>query len=153
LELPHGDEPPAVSAQGCVAEGEVNLSLAKAVDRYAGIVVCGVLAALRGLREFVAPRDEIVEARTILLVKFWGLGNVVLLLPVIRLIRARSPKARIVFVSLARNRDLLEVCPHVDRRIYVDDGNVAKLAWSLARAVWFARRERPDLAIDFEQFA
>jgi ADP-heptose:LPS heptosyltransferase len=72
---------------------------------------------------------------------------------VIRLLRERHPKARIVFVSLARNRDLLDVCPHLDARIYVDDRSAFRLVWTLAAAVLRALRERPDLAIDFEQFA
>src|SRR6185503_7201823 len=73
--------------------------------------------------------------------------------PVVRLLRERYPRARIVFVSLARNRELLEACPHLDARIYVDDRNAFALVRSLFSAVLSARRERPDLAIDFEQFA
>jgi ADP-heptose:LPS heptosyltransferase len=131
----------------------VNLSLAKAVDRYVGILVCYALVALREIREYVAPREDLVEARTILLVKFWGLGNIVLLLPVVRLLRERHPNARIVFVSLERNRDLLDACPHLDQRIYVNDRNVFTLLWTLMTAVFRAARTKPDLAVDFEQFA
>jgi heptosyltransferase-3 len=131
----------------------MNLSLAKAVDRYVGIAVVHFLAALREVREYVAPREDLVEAKSILLVKFWGLGNIVLLLPVIRMLRERYPKARITFVTLARNRDLLDACPHVDERIYVDDRGALRLAWSLLRAVMRARRVKPDMTVDFEQFA
>lgn len=131
----------------------MNLSLAKAVDRYVGIAVCYALVALRELREYVAPREDLVVANTILLVKFWGLGNVVLLLPVVRLLRGRYPKARIVFVSLLRNRDLLDACPHLDDRIYLNDRNVFTLTWTLLTGVLRAHRTRPDLAVDFEQFA
>jgi ADP-heptose:LPS heptosyltransferase len=131
----------------------MSLSLAKAVDRYVGILVVYFLAALREIREYVAPRDDLVEAHSILLVKFWGLGNIVLLLPVIRLLRERHPNARITFVSLARNRDLLEACPYLDRRIYVNDRNVFTLAGTLVAAVVRAGREKPDVAVDFEQFA
>lgn len=131
----------------------MNLSLAKAIDRYVGIFVCYVLVALREVREYVAPREDLVEAKSILLIKFWGLGNIVLLLPVVRLLRTRYPKARITFVSLSRNRDILDACPHLDRRIYVNDRNVFTLLWTLVAAVFRAGGTRPDLAIDFEQFA
>jgi ADP-heptose:LPS heptosyltransferase len=131
----------------------MNLSLAKAVDKYVGVTVCFALAGLRSIREFVAPREDLVLARSILMVKFWGLGNIVLLLPVVRLLRERHPDAKLVFVTLRRNRDLVDACPHLDERIYVDDGNVFKLAWTLLTAVLRARRARPDMAIDFEQFA
>ncbi|MCG3136169.1 MAG: hypothetical protein HMLKMBBP_04009 [Planctomycetes bacterium] len=131
----------------------MNLTLAKAADRYGGIAVCWVLAALRGLRELVAPRSAPVEARTILCIKFWGLGNVVLLLPVLRALRERHPGARIVFVSLARNREILDSCASVDDRIYVDDRGAFRLLRTYLGAVCRAWRAKPDLAIDFEQFA
>jgi ADP-heptose:LPS heptosyltransferase len=131
----------------------MNLSLAKAADRYAGALVCRVLEALRFARELVAPRTEAVEVRTILCIKFWGLGNIVLLLPVLRRLRERHPGARLVFVSLRRNREVLESSPAVDRTIWVDDAGPFRLAVSFVLAVLRARRERPDLTIDFEQFA
>ena len=131
----------------------MNLTLAKAVDRYVGWAVCMLLAGLRFLRELVAPRSGTVEVRTILAVKFWGLGNVVLLLPVLRRLRERYPAARIVFVSLARNRELLESCGSLDRRIYVDDRGPFRLLGTFLAAAGSSFRERPDLTIDFEQFA
>ena len=131
----------------------MNLSLAKAVDRYVGIAVCHVLAFGRTVREMLAPRRELLEPRTLLLVKFWGLGNVVLLLPVIRALRSRYPDARIVFVSLARNRSLLEQCEELDTRLYVRDDGFLSLIWTLLTTVVRARRTRPDLCVDFEQFA
>lgn len=131
----------------------MNLSLAKAVDRYVGIAACGALAGARFVREFVAPRQDVVRVRTILCIKFWGLGNVVLLLPVLRRLRERHPEARIVFVSLRRNRELLDACPWIDRAVYVDDANPVTLVGSYLLAAFRAWRERPDVAIDFEQFA
>lgn len=131
----------------------MNLSLAKAVDRYAGIAVCAVLSALRFARELIAPRRDVVEVRSIVCIKFWGLGNVVLLLPVLRLLRARHPTARITFVSLRRNRELLDVCPWIDRAVYVDDAGPFRLVGSYVAACFHAWRARPDVAIDFEQFA
>lgn len=131
----------------------MNLSLAKAVDRHVGMAVCGVLAGLRFVRALVLPHRDAVTVRTILCIKFWGLGNVVLLIPVLRRLRARHPDARIVFVTLGRNRELAEACPWIDRRVYVDDGGPLRLVATYALACWRAFRERPDLAIDFEQFA
>jgi ADP-heptose:LPS heptosyltransferase len=47
----------------------------------------------------------------------------------------------------------MAACPHVDRAIYVDDRGPFRLLASYAGAAVRAWRERPDLAIDFEQFA
>jgi ADP-heptose:LPS heptosyltransferase len=131
----------------------VNLTLAKAIDRYAGMLMCWALALLRTARDVVAPQRELLEPHTILLVKFWGLGNMVLLLPVLRALRKRFPEAHIVFVTLARNRDLLDECDAVDERLYVQDSGLVALACSLFATIRSARRSRPELCIDFEQFA
>ena len=131
----------------------MNLSVAKLADRYLGQVLCYVLAGFRILKAMFVRDDTVVEARTILLIKFWGLGNIVLLLPVVRALRRTFPDSRIVFVSLERNRSLLDACAALDERIYVDDRNVLTLALSLLGATFRVGRRRPDLAIDFEQFA
>ena len=131
----------------------MNPTVPKAVDRYLGRLACALLGTARSLRGMFSAPQDVVEARTLLLVKFWGLGNVALLLPVLRLLRLRFPDARIVFVSLATNRELLDACPDVDDRIYVRDEGWLALAVSYASAVVRARGVRPDLCIDFEQFA
>ncbi|MCE9635952.1 MAG: glycosyltransferase family 9 protein [Planctomycetes bacterium] len=131
----------------------MNLSFAKAIDRHVGRAVCAMLSGLRFLRELVSPRTDVVEARTILCIKFWGLGNIVLLLPVLRRLRERHPGARILFVTLRRNEELLGACPSIDRAIYVDDRGAARLVATYLLAVFRALRESPDVAIDFEQFA
>ena len=123
----------------------MNLTLAKALDRWVGGALCRVIASARTLRDLVAPPQEIVEPRTLLLVKFWGLGNVVLLLPVIRSLRRRFPSARIVFVSLRRNQRLLDGCADLDARIYVDDSSGGRLVLSSVAGVLAARREAADL--------
>lgn len=131
----------------------MNLSLAKLLDRYLGQVLCYLLAGLRIVKGMLVRDDSLVEPRTILLVKFWGLGNIVLLLPVVRALRRQFPDSRLVFLSLARNRQLLDACPVLDARIYVNDRNFLVLLWTLCAAVLRAARPRVDLAIDFEQFS
>lgn len=131
----------------------MNLALAKWIDRHVGILVCYLLASLRLLREMVRPRDSLIEPRSILLVKFWGLGNIVLLLPVVRLLRKRYPDARIVFLSLERNRELLGACEELDDRIYVLDRGPVRLLVSLVATAFRCWREGPDLTVDFEQFS
>jgi ADP-heptose:LPS heptosyltransferase len=132
----------------------VNLSFAKWIDRWAGGAACATLPALRTLREMASPRESLVgEPRRILLVKFWGLGNLVLLLPVFRALRERYPGARIDLLTLARNRDLLDGVRDLDGLLLVKDGSAPSIAASLVAALVRARRARYDLVVDFEQFA
>ena len=132
----------------------MNLSFAKWVDRVFGRAACAALAAARLLREMAAPRQGLVgEPRRILLVKFWGLGNIVMLLPVFRALRRRYPGARIVLLTLARNREILEGVGELDGVLLVDDRGFLRVAASYVGALLRARREAFDLVVDFEQFA
>jgi ADP-heptose:LPS heptosyltransferase len=132
----------------------MNLSFAKWIDRGAGRALCSLLSATRTAREMISPRDALVgEPGSILLIKFWGLGNLVLLLPVFRALRRRYPGARIVLVTLARNRELLEGVEDLDELLLVEDGSLFAVLWTWLRALRRARAARPDLVIDFEQFA
>ncbi len=132
----------------------MNLSFAKWIDKIAGRAACFLLSAARTAREMIAPRDALVgEPRTIVLVKFWGLGNLVLLLPVFRALRRRYPSARILLVTLARNRDLLEGVDDVDDLLLVEDRSLFAILRTWLGALRRARAARPDLVVDFEQFA
>lgn len=131
----------------------MNLQLAKYLDRYLGIFFCYLLAALHLFREMVSPQDGPIRVRRILLVKFWGFGNLVLLLPVFHLIRLRFPNAQIHLLTLKNNRSILADNPDIDRIWTVDDSGGSKLLFSMLSALTGLRRAKIDLFLDFEQFA
>ena len=131
----------------------MNLPLAKYLDRYFGIFLCYLLAAIHLFKEMVAPAEEPVRVRRILMVKLWGVGNIILLLPIFRLLRERYPRAEIHLLTLARNGQLLEGNPYLDRIWTVGEAGIVQLAVSLLRTLFGLRRARIDLFLDFEQFA
>jgi ADP-heptose:LPS heptosyltransferase len=132
----------------------LNLGIAKWVDRYAGGLACIVLSGCRWMREAVAPRKGLItEPDSILLVKFWGIGNLVLLLPVFRALRERYPGAKLTLVTLERNRTLLTGNRDLDELVTVSDGGLLSVAWTYFRALLRVRALRPRLAVDFEQFS
>jgi ADP-heptose:LPS heptosyltransferase len=131
----------------------MNLHLAKYLDRYFGIFLCYLFAALHLFKEMISPRESVIRVRRILLVKFWGIGNLLLLLPIFRLVRERYPRAEIHLLTLKRNRGLVEDCPDLDRIWSVNDDGALPLVGSLVRTIAGLRRSRIDLFLDFEQFA
>ncbi len=131
----------------------MNLHLAKYLDRYLGIFFCYLLAALHLFREMISPHDGAIRVRRVLMVKFWGFGNIVLLLPVFRLIRLRFPNAEIHLLTLRRNLKIIEDNPDLDRVWTVDDSGATRLLFSMLKAITGLRRRKMDLFLDFEQFA
>jgi len=126
--------------------------LALWIDRRVGPALCAlVLAARRLLRP---RRDASSEpVRKVLVLKFWGMGSIVLATPLLERLRARYPKARIDFVTLRENEALLSLLPGVDRIVPLDLSRGApRFLIETVRTLRALRRERYDLLLDLEFF-
>jgi ADP-heptose:LPS heptosyltransferase len=144
----------------------VNLELARRIDSWAGLTICAVLYAWSRVRARLGgPSQPTLLATTppaadrspirpkrVLAIKFYGLGNIIMLLPVLGAVRRAFPGASIDFLTMAGNAPLLERSGVVDRVIPVDVGGYAGLVRSLWGSVRTLRARRYDLVLDFEQF-
>jgi ADP-heptose:LPS heptosyltransferase len=89
----------------------------------------------------------------VLAIKLWGLGNLVMILPVLDALRRAVPGVEIDFLTLEANRALLARSQVVDRVVGFEVRSYAALARSLWLALRTLRSRRYDLVLDFEQFA
>jgi heptosyltransferase-2 len=139
---------------------------ARPIDTWVGLAICAVLFAWSRLAaRFGAPRLppmrgttpppaglEPPPARRILCIKSYGLGNVVMLLPVLQTLRRTYPEAEIDFLTLEENRILLERSGLVDHTLGINMRAPVSLVRSLAAILWAVRKRGYDLVLDFEQF-
>jgi len=130
----------------------MNVEAGKLLDRWVGIPLVQALGFVGRLRGLVAPPAPIDEVRTIAGIKLWGVGNAVLLLPILSAVRRTFPNARFAFVTLEGSERVLAANGAVDEVLPLDVGGVGRFAVSLAAAVRRLRRLSPDLLLDFEQF-
>jgi len=129
----------------------MNLGLAKRLDRLAGGVLGWAVALMDRMAEAVRPPRSVDAVRHVLIVKFWGLGNWALLRPILRDLWARYPAARFTVATLAGNAPLVEDL--ADELVLVSTQTILHTVRDLVRAARRLRRDPPDLALDFEQFA
>jgi ADP-heptose:LPS heptosyltransferase len=142
------------------------MNRSRPLDTWGGLVICGILALwarlramlggppLAPLRATTPPHDgNLPLPRRVLAIKFYGLGNIAMLLPVLQDLRdALGEDAEIDFLTLEGNRSLLEASGLADNVVTARlDGAIGFLL-GLVRAVKFARSRRYDCVIDFEQF-
>lgn len=123
----------------------------KVVDRWIGVpAVVGwrALDRLRGRRAAELPTDP---AR-ILFVKLWGIGNLAMILPLVRATKRRYPRARIDFLTLTGNRAFLRDVDEIDRLHLLDPAGWSSSTLGLLRVAGELRERRYDIALDFEQF-
>jgi ADP-heptose:LPS heptosyltransferase len=144
----------------------MNLNYARYVDKWVGFVLCLVLFALeRVLGPFTGRRLPSLSATTpprgdaplpaprrVLCIKFYGLGNAIMLLPVLQALRRRFPEAEVDFLTLAANAELLERSGVVTRALGIDVRSAPAFLASFFRLLRDLRRRGYDTVLDFEQF-
>jgi len=129
----------------------MNVGLAKHMDRLAGSAWGRWLGVWDRMVELVRAPRPVEEVRRILVVKLWGLGNWALLRPIVRDLRLRYPAAHLTIATLAGNAPLVRDL--ADELLLVRPDSLRRTLLDLARVVTRLRRDPPDLALDFEQFA
>jgi lipopolysaccharide heptosyltransferase II len=145
----------------------IDMGLGRRIDAWAGLLLCALLygfarvrARLGGpaLPRWGAPTPPQPEApplrpRRVLAIKLWGLGNLVMIVPILDALRRAAPGVEIDFLTLEANRPLLTRSGVVERVFGFEVRSYAALARSLWAALRALRARRYDLVIDFEQFA
>ncbi|MDI6756529.1 MAG: glycosyltransferase family 9 protein [Endomicrobiia bacterium] len=136
----------------------MKLSTMKSADKYAGWFLCAALSMLQKFLAVVgvspAPSAPLsVPPSRILVMKFWGLGSIILSSPLVKTLRAAFPSAKITFLTLERNRRAAESLEIFDDVMAVDvDRGLPVFLLSLASAILAARRRKFDVCFDLEFF-
>ena len=144
----------------------LNLNLARHFDKWIGLLICLVLfAGDRLTRGMTGRRVPSMLATTpppedgsyhtpqrILCMKFYGLGNAIMLLPVLAAIRQRYPHAEIDFLTMPGNTGLLTHSGQVTHAFGVETDTVGQFVRSMTGVLRRVRARRYDTVIDFEQF-
>lgn len=100
------------------------------------------------------PRRHKTEQplKNILIMKFWGIGNITLLLPILNKIGEQYPSSAIYFITLDSNRGLLENFPQVTKVFYIKlTTNGFKIFSDFIKYVFALRTMKIDLLLNFEQ--
>lgn len=129
----------------------MRITTMKAVDHHAGRLLCAALGVVRRAGPATMPPAGDPGVQRIALVKFWGMGSIVLLTPAIAALRAKYPGAKLTFVTQAANRDVIGLLAGVDELLTLDVGQgPAAFIASLTRLVLDVRARAFDLWIDAE---
>jgi len=128
----------------------VSVSRSKLLDRMLGGALLGALRPMKALHDLLGGYPRLRAVREIVAVKFWGIGNAALLLPVLEALKARHPGARLTVVTLRGNEPLFEGV--ADRTLSVRMTPVHGACLDLLRAGATLRASPPDIAIDFEHY-
>jgi ADP-heptose:LPS heptosyltransferase len=128
----------------------MNLKLVRWVDVYIGIPLAYLMRLKAGLNK--APSGA-SEYKKILLVKFWGIGNVVMLLPTAAALKRMYPGAEVDFFTLSGNKEVARLSGLFNNIYALDISRISRFISSCFKNIPALRRKDYDLIVDFEQFA
>jgi len=128
----------------------MNLGLIRLLDARVGSVVCKYLYYYDQFRSLFPPLRRPEGIQRILVIKFWGIGNLVQTSPTLRGIRRRFPKAEITFLTLEQNKGIYENSGLYDEAIYLRLTTIWDFTRELTTLFFVLRNYRFDLIIDLE---
>ncbi|GEM_PF-3973573 len=122
----------------------MNIDRLRKVDRLLGIPWVHLLSSFRGAGSPSTLRRALV-------VKLFGLGNLIMLTPALRALRGAFPGLEIDLLTFAQNEGAARMYPQLLARAHLVPYSVLPLAVGLSRII-ARERGRYDLIVDAEQF-
>ena len=115
--------------------------LMKAIDRYTGIIFVALLSLFSKRKEI---RPEIIKQLALL--QLWGIGETITVLPALKALRKKFPKAEITAICTKRVASVFQAYPLIDK--------IKEIPLNPLGLCWFAARNwrRFDLVIDVEEY-
>ncbi len=132
----------------------MRLSTKRALDFYVGRPLLALMQGAARVLGAVLRRDHgDLPVRSILIVKFQGIGSLVLAKPALAALRREHPDARIIFWGTPAMVPLAEQMPEFDELLVLDDRSLARAVASLARSLVRLWRAPLDWAFDLEAYS
>src|SRR4051812_9717577 len=98
-----------------------DVKLMRWLDNQVGNLACNVLATAKNAT--TRFRTQPTEYRKIAVMKFFGIGSIVVGAPSLMALREAYPNAEIHFVSFKSNREILEILGLTDKNWFVDNSS------------------------------
>ena len=126
------------------------------LDRWLAVPLAVVVNAAVRIAGWILRRDHTIRRETtrrIVVCKLVGMGSVIQASPLLRALKATFPEARLTFLTLKGNRNLLTRLDGVDEVLCLDDGGAVRMLTSTARAVIQMMAMRVDHYFDLEVYS
>jgi ADP-heptose:LPS heptosyltransferase len=132
----------------------MDVELMRRLDRVLGDAACSLLATAHRVRKpFAAATRRPQAIQRIAVMKFFGMGSIVVASRSLAALRDRYPGAEIHFVTFRSNQGILDILGMTDRNHYVDPETPQAFVRTTLQVAAALRRARCDLVLDLEFFA
>ncbi|MBW2148594.1 MAG: glycosyltransferase family 9 protein [Deltaproteobacteria bacterium] len=122
------------------------------IDQAVGTILCTMLSLFHWFKRRLFPARP-RKVSSIAVLKFFGMGSIILCTPLLDAIRKKYPDARIYFITFAINEPLLRCAEPVDEIVTVRSDNFLTFARDVIVRLLHLRRRGVDMVFDLEFFA
>ena len=133
----------------------LNIKFQRAVDRLAGVPICGLLSLFERFRLFLGIAAPVSPPRRILIILLSEMGSLVLAHPMFSRLKQQYPDASLHILMFRKNRevlDLLGVMPE-ENVLTINDRSLTEFASDSLAAIQKMRALKFDVVIDCELFS
>jgi lipopolysaccharide heptosyltransferase II len=133
----------------------VKVSAAHWIDIHVGWFICLLLHVFHKLKMVFrkAPAERPAHPSSVLIIKFWGMGSVILTIPALRLLKKMIPGVKVTFVTLKQNSQICQLIEEIDHIETIDISKGLRVFfWETLVVLRKLGRMRFDEAIDLEFF-
>jgi ADP-heptose:LPS heptosyltransferase len=128
------------------------ISFMRRIDWYVGIPVCYLVGNLRRLQRSLS-QSPVPPIRNILVIKFLGLGSIVLTAPAIEALRQQFPSTTIYFLTFESNQEGGKFFYDPENIFTIETTSLLRFIKSSFLVIWQLRQKNIDLVVNFEFFA
>lgn len=125
-------------------------------DRLIAVPVAFLFNGLARLFGRLLRRDHSITSenvKSIVVAKLIGMGSILQSMPLLRALKQRYPAAKLIFVTLHGNRELLQRVPYVDEILLLDDRSLPAMGLSTIRTLATLIRLGASLYFDLEVYS
>jgi ADP-heptose:LPS heptosyltransferase len=125
----------------------------KIIDKYVGMPLSVLLMFYEYTKRILIKRKKPEEFKKILLMKFFGMGSIILSIPLFNLIRENFPEAKITFLTFSQNKELSKQLNLAYRYHFLRTDTLPHFIFDVIKTLIKLRREKFDAVLDLEFFS
>jgi ADP-heptose:LPS heptosyltransferase len=129
------------------------LAVLRGIDKYVGPPMCWLLLGFSKALSLIVLSKKVlpnIEIKNILIIKYYGMGSILLASPSMQAIKVKFPKSKISILTLAENRQICEITPWIDEILLLDLKNVGRFLVNYVQMILKIRRMSFDIIVDLE---
>jgi ADP-heptose:LPS heptosyltransferase len=130
----------------------MNIRSVKFLDELFGPPICLILDVYNTFKK-IFIKARLLPVNKILIIKFFGMGSILTMGPMIRALKAKFPNAKIDIFTFNGNKEICRLTNLFDRIITINTSSIIWIIWEFLTKILKLRKEKYDVVIDAEFFA